>query len=578
MKQPTISLAMIVRNEGSRLHECLQDIKDSIDEIVIVDTGSSDNTVEIASEYTDKVYHFTWCDDFSAARNFAIERVHCDWVLSLDADERLDMSEGDLRALIDNPEREAYCLPLHAIQADGNFDRFMVLRLFKNKFRFKGAIHEQIIIDDPTVLGYTLFPILWHSTVSTKERRSRRGRNIALLKKALSADPDNLFLQYYIGTEWLGLGRTDKAISPLRQVLAKLTDQHVLFRSPALRYLISCYKSEGRFNEAICTCLEESMRYPEYSDLFFEAGILFELKGEYEIAVKWFNQAVAAGKPPAVFHHTGGTESYLAYYHIGHCLERSGMSKQAKEFYHCALQANKHYDHPLYQLTILELAQVSADKAYIGLQERGYLTDPVVAARMAELFWESGFPDLAERCLVQFEGKNANMVRLLVRYKTYSGKLAEALKLIEWLRTSEPVLGLEEAVDEIIALLIKQDFSVAKARALELWRIPEARSVALSMLNLINIFRIGKPSCLPELIRARKMTQVLVDILENCWRSKVKDWQMQSMYAALINKIMELLAMSPGTVDMLAAYLKEKSNAVSVNLNHNFEAVRGMCL
>lgn len=578
MTQPTIALAMIVRNEGSRLHECLKNIKHTIDEIVIVDTGSDDNTVEIAREYTDKVYHFTWCDDFSAARNYAVERVNCDWVLSLDADERMDMSDGDLRALIEHQEREAYCLPLHAIQDDCNFDRFMVLRLFKNTYRFKGAIHEQIIIDDPNVLGYALHPVIWHSTVSTKERRARRGRNIALLEKAVSASPDDPFLQYYIGAEWLGLGRTDKAIIALRKVLGKLTDQHVLFRSPALRYLISCYKSEGRLDEAICICLEEGRRYPEYSDLFFEGGVLLELKGEYEIAVKWFNQAVAAGKPPAVFHHTDGTESYLAYYHIGHCLEKLGMSKQAKEFYAQALQTNRQYDYPLYQLTMLELAQASADKAYIGLQERGYLTDPALAAKMAELFWETGFPDLAEGCLAPLEGKNANMLRQLVRYRTYSGKILEALELIDQLRSAEPVFDRELVVDEIIALLINQDFTVAKERALALWRIPGARSTALSMLNLINILHTGKPCCTPELTRVRETTQVFVDIMARCWRSRVKDWPIQSVYAEIINKIMELLAMSPSTIDVLASYLKEQSHAVSVNLNHNFEAVRGMCL
>ena len=85
-----ISLCMIVKNEERVLERCLSSVCDLMDEIIIVDTGSTDRTKEIAGKYTSRIYDFTWCNDFSKARNFAFEKATCDYIYSADADEVLD--------------------------------------------------------------------------------------------------------------------------------------------------------------------------------------------------------------------------------------------------------------------------------------------------------------------------------------------------------------------------------------------------------------------------------------------------------------------------------------------------------
>jgi glycosyltransferase involved in cell wall biosynthesis len=85
----TISLCIVVKNEEIALPECLNSVKDIVEEMVVLDTGSSDRTVEIARQFGAKVHHFTWCNDFSAARNEALKYVSGDWILVLDADEVL---------------------------------------------------------------------------------------------------------------------------------------------------------------------------------------------------------------------------------------------------------------------------------------------------------------------------------------------------------------------------------------------------------------------------------------------------------------------------------------------------------
>ena len=106
---------MIVRDEEANLSGCLDSATGMVDEIVIVDTGSTNHTMEIARRYTDQVYRYRWDDDFSAARNLALAKCRSQWILSLDADERLDCRGGDLRSLTSGADgRTAYLTPLRS--------------------------------------------------------------------------------------------------------------------------------------------------------------------------------------------------------------------------------------------------------------------------------------------------------------------------------------------------------------------------------------------------------------------------------------------------------------------------------
>ncbi len=87
----SISMCMIVKNEQDILKRCLDSYAGIYDELIIIDTGSTDNTKEIAHQYTDNIYDFEWCDDFAAARNFAFSKAGCEYILSVDADEELDV-------------------------------------------------------------------------------------------------------------------------------------------------------------------------------------------------------------------------------------------------------------------------------------------------------------------------------------------------------------------------------------------------------------------------------------------------------------------------------------------------------
>ena len=151
----TISLCMIVKNEERVLARCLDSIADLMDEIIIVDTGSTDATKEIAARYTDKIYDFAWIDDFSAARNFAFSKANMEYIYSADADEVLNEENREkYRILKENllPEIELVQMKYGnqlAFDSVYNFDEEYRPKLFKRKrdFVWEGAIHETVRLE-----------------------------------------------------------------------------------------------------------------------------------------------------------------------------------------------------------------------------------------------------------------------------------------------------------------------------------------------------------------------------------------------------------------------------------------------
>lgn len=148
----TVSLCMIVKNEEKVLARCLDSIADLVDEIIIVDTGSTDGTKRIAAGYTDRVYDFTWIGDFAAARNFAFSKAGMEYIYSADADEVLDQKNREAFRRLKStllPEIDIVQMYYTNQLSHGtiyNFDRELRPKLFKRlrTFRWQGAIHEQV--------------------------------------------------------------------------------------------------------------------------------------------------------------------------------------------------------------------------------------------------------------------------------------------------------------------------------------------------------------------------------------------------------------------------------------------------
>ncbi len=205
----TLSVCMIARNEEECLERCLQSVRGVVDEIVFVDTGSTDRTVEIARRFGARVFHFAWTGSFAEARNVSLRQATGDWLLMLDADEELAPADSArLKALLTSEDVEAYILnQVSYLGQEPGTEVEVVPRvlLFRNRseYHFTGAIHEQVT--DSIQAARTearIVPsgvsILHYGYLEHRVRQKDR-RNTEILLRELQKAPDNGYLRFQLG-------------------------------------------------------------------------------------------------------------------------------------------------------------------------------------------------------------------------------------------------------------------------------------------------------------------------------------------------------------------------------------------
>jgi tetratricopeptide (TPR) repeat protein len=199
-----LSATLIVRDESRFIEGCLASLAPHADEIVLVDTGSTDDTVARASRFPISLHHLAWRDDFAAARNFAIDQARGEWILYIDADERLAAPEPEqLAAMLADRRRLAWQVRF-APRVDST--PYAEVRLFRRdpRIRFRGVIHESVLDGiaavaggDPDATGESAVAIQ-HLGYET-DLAAKNPRNIPLLRARLAEEPSHLFSWWHLG-------------------------------------------------------------------------------------------------------------------------------------------------------------------------------------------------------------------------------------------------------------------------------------------------------------------------------------------------------------------------------------------
>jgi glycosyltransferase involved in cell wall biosynthesis len=283
---------MIVKNEETTLKKCLDSLKDVMDEIIIVDTGSVDKTKEIAYSYTDKVYDFTWCDDFSAARNFAFSKAEGDYIYSADADEFLDdENRKKLKLLKDAllPEVEIVQF-IYVTKAKNhpteNFERDLRPKLFKRlrEFTWIEPIHETV----------NLNPVVYDSDIEIihMPSESHAGRDLKLFEKNIAQKgimSDRLNMMYIRELYKAGeLTNLENAIGYLESLLIRKSGGDECRQIVAV--LMRAYRLKNDAVSLLKLCLRPEAAVAN-AEMCMELGHFFMDNGDFEEASQWFYQA-----------------------------------------------------------------------------------------------------------------------------------------------------------------------------------------------------------------------------------------------------------------------------------------------
>ncbi|HET6461643.1 MAG TPA: tetratricopeptide repeat protein [Syntrophales bacterium] len=207
MKEPTISCCMIVKNEESFLENCLKSVINYVNEIIIVDTGSTDETVHIAKKFTDRVYFHPWEGSFSKARNQSLQYATCDWIFIIDGDEELVVGSGEklLQAVREAGKADAIHINTISIYSGGKKTaRHNSERLFRNNgvIHYEGIVHNRVI--GQTCNKHSTIELMHYGyNVEEKKAVEKYIRTTELLKHQLRETPDNPMLHHYLGASHL---------------------------------------------------------------------------------------------------------------------------------------------------------------------------------------------------------------------------------------------------------------------------------------------------------------------------------------------------------------------------------------
>lgn len=326
----TISLCMIVKNEEKLLGRCLDSVKDLMDEIIIVDTGSTDRTREIAGEYTEKVFDFEWIDDFSAARNYAFSKAGCDYIYSADADEVINEENREkFRALKEAllPEIEIVQMYYGNQLSFGtiyNFDKELRPKLFKRlrTFCWEEPIHEMV----------RLSPVVYDSDIEITHlpENSHADRDLAAFRKqtdkgeALSGRLKNIYAKE------LFVSGTEEDFLKAEDFFTKEADSEEI--------------SEDGMKEAVCVVVRAARLKGDYlkmyryamkdiasegvSEVCFELGEYYFGQGIYDEAIMWFYNAFHETQSILNLHFSKD----MPLFRLADCYDKLGQADTAKEY------------------------------------------------------------------------------------------------------------------------------------------------------------------------------------------------------------------------------------------------------
>lgn len=332
-----ISLCMITKNEEKNIEECLDMIKQYVDEIVIIDTGSTDKTKEIASKFTNKIYDYKWNSNFSAARNYSISKASNDFVLIIDGDEMIQ--SFDRKLLNDNILNHQ--MEVGKIGIINQYTRKgikyeyneRISRFFHKKyFEYQGKIHEQIvpISDVQSVKTYNIPVVVNHcgydGDINTIKQKTKRNLNILLSELNLS--PKDPYLLYQVGKSYYMEEDYMNALEYFGQgLLIDLDIRLEYVQDMVVSYGYSLLNSNKY--ESAMQLLNLYDEFADSGDYVFLVALILMNNAKFNEAIEQFLRATEASNFKMV-----GVNNYLSYYNIGviyECLEN----------YDCALMYYK---------------------------------------------------------------------------------------------------------------------------------------------------------------------------------------------------------------------------------------------
>lgn len=404
MEFPEISLCMIVRDEEEYLDRCLSSVSRLVQEIIVVDTGSSDRSREIALRYGAVIMDIPWNGDFAAARNAGLRRATGRWILVLDADEELGNVDMDsLKELMEQSDVYGCYVQMINFVGARESDEFVtdtVCRLFRNDSRivYTGRIHEDIVPSITNIPGsriaYAPLVVRHYGYLDVVlDKKKKSVRNLAILLEVTKQSPDDPRMQYALGTEYFQMGDYTRALTIFQPLISRIP-VFAGFTSDLVLKTAYCLREIGQSVEALRLIDGALIFYPDFTDLWeFKATICLD-SGRLVDALEAVEKALQVGPRPMQYSTSSGSGTYRSHYLAGTILEQLFRLQEAISHYRKALEYHPGFWPAWHRWASVAcrmgsgeelLAFVSANDNRISQQVRNVLLEAAIDARNTEM-------------------------------------------------------------------------------------------------------------------------------------------------------------------------------------------------
>ncbi len=358
MTKPFLSLCMIVKNEEANLARCLSSVQAWVDEIIIVDTGSTDATLKIAESFDAQIFHFEWCNDFSAARNESLQHAQGQWIFIIDADEELIVTDPAwLEPLRENQESShlQYCITWRENKENNNnnaLTEFWINRFGRNQsgIHYAGRLHEQLTYTEYGETGYLSGAHLHHHGCPSYSDKIQKltTRNIPILESMRQEGNIGLMWLITLADHCKACGETEKAQQYFQEAYERILPNLLSGEIPKetgfvrlLLFTLAWDSLEASDYDQAQFLIQNGIRwFPQYAPLLYLAGLLIFYLGFPLGAIPYFEQCLSLGNQDKYDRQEPFDQAYL-YAHpafsLGYCWLKLGEYEKAQSHFNLTL-------------------------------------------------------------------------------------------------------------------------------------------------------------------------------------------------------------------------------------------------
>lgn len=468
--KPFLSLCMIVKNEEKVLERCLKSIHHLIDEIIIVDTGSTDKTKEIAKMYTDYIYDFQWTNNFSDARNYAQMKATGEWILVLDADEYVDQDNfveaiQELRSFPSTVD-SLYCTIYNFVGVYGEeVIQHHNMRFYRNipSLHYIRAIHEQLVKEDGELIVLNSKLMIYHTgyMAETVREKKKSERNSLLLNKELKKSVQNPFDYFNQGNEFYSLGKLEEALNAYVNAY-KLKDNinydWVPYNTVQIVDLLVRLR---RYQDALNVIRDAEKYWESAADFVYNKGIVYYWQHRYEDAKEVFLDLLNRKNKYFFSIKSPDYRDYYPHIYLGLIYEKEQNKNKAILHYSEALNYNRSSFEPLKGMLKLFNQYLQNDEIMGFLEKHNLLSNEREISRIATFFFNLGRIELAKMVAEKLNNESVAKKGVLIKSLLIEKEFQQAINELKSLSLEQLFLylknGLVDFYDHIILSLYLED-------------------------------------------------------------------------------------------------------------------------